>query len=158
MGSTTLFPGLFQFSLDPYLILLRVKQGGIKYHFWVFGMTQPEIKPRSPGPLANTLTIIISAFIWSGIYIYIYIYKILLNTLSSGKSCLVVPGVAVLPWTTETVLSPLVGGWWGQGIARAFTSCMRKFWTLRLSWKQDDSLKDKETLQKVGVTSWKDRM
>ena len=25
--------------------------------FWVFGMTQPGIEPRSPGPLANTLTI-----------------------------------------------------------------------------------------------------
>ena len=34
-----------------------VKQGGIKYHFfWVFGMTRPGIEPRSPGPLANTLT------------------------------------------------------------------------------------------------------
>ena len=26
----------------------------IKYHFWVFGMTRPEIEPWSPGPLANT--------------------------------------------------------------------------------------------------------
>ena len=25
---------------------------------------------------------------------------------------------------TETVLSPLVGGWWGQGIPRTFTCCM----------------------------------
>ena len=24
--------------------------------FWVFGMTRPGIEPRSPGPLANTLT------------------------------------------------------------------------------------------------------
>ena len=37
--------------------MLSVKQGGIKYHFLVFGMTQPGIEPRSPGPLANTLTI-----------------------------------------------------------------------------------------------------
>ena len=59
------------------------------------------------------------------IYIYIYIYNSL-NNLSSGKSCLVAPGVAVPPWATETVLSPLVGGWWGQGIARAFTRCMIK--------------------------------
>ena len=36
--------------------MLSVKQGGIKYHFWVFGMTRPGIEPRSPGPLANTLT------------------------------------------------------------------------------------------------------
>ena len=34
-----------------------VKQGGIKYHFGVFGMTQPGIEPRSPGPLANILLI-----------------------------------------------------------------------------------------------------
>ena len=59
-----------------------------------------------------------------GVYIYIYIYIIPLNTLSGDKSCLVAPGVAVQPWATETVLSPLVGGWWGQGIAHAFTRCM----------------------------------
>ena len=27
------FPRLLHFTLDPYLIMLRVKQGGIKYHF-----------------------------------------------------------------------------------------------------------------------------
>ena len=32
--------------------MLSVKQGGIKYHFWVFGMTRPGIELRSPGPLA----------------------------------------------------------------------------------------------------------
>ena len=31
--SATPFPGLLHFSLDPYLIMLSVKQGGIKYHF-----------------------------------------------------------------------------------------------------------------------------
>ena len=30
---TSLFPELFHFTLDPYLILLSVKQGGIKNHF-----------------------------------------------------------------------------------------------------------------------------
>ena len=49
---------------------------------------------------------VISAFSWSSVYIYIYI--ILLNTLSGGKGCLVAPGVPVSPWATETVLSPLV--------------------------------------------------
>ena len=29
----TPFPGLLHFTLDPYLILLSVKQGGIQYHF-----------------------------------------------------------------------------------------------------------------------------
>ena len=31
--SATLFPGLLHFTLDPYHILLNVKQGGIKYYF-----------------------------------------------------------------------------------------------------------------------------
>ena len=54
-----------------------VKQGGIKYQFlslwydqefirlryqipffWIFGITGPGIEPRSPGPLKNTLIII----------------------------------------------------------------------------------------------------
>ena len=34
--------------------MLSVKQRGIKYHFWAFGMMRPEIELRSPGPLANT--------------------------------------------------------------------------------------------------------
>ena len=37
---------MLHFTFDPYFIMLSVKQGSIKYHFWVFGMT-----------LANTLTI-----------------------------------------------------------------------------------------------------
>ena len=53
----TPFPGLTHFTFHPYLIMLSVKPGGIKYHFWVFGMTQPGIEPRSPRPLANTLRI-----------------------------------------------------------------------------------------------------
>ena len=44
--------------LIPFLMILSVKQGGIKYHFWVFGMTRLGIEPRYPGPLVNTLTII----------------------------------------------------------------------------------------------------
>ena len=50
-----LFFGLFNFTLDPCLIMLSVKRGTIKYHFWVFGITQHEIEPRSFRPLANTL-------------------------------------------------------------------------------------------------------
>ena len=30
----TPFPGWFHFTLDPYLKMLSVKQGGIKYHFF----------------------------------------------------------------------------------------------------------------------------
>ena len=57
VGGATPFQGLTHFTLDPYLIMPSVKQGSIKYHFSVFGMTRPGIEPRSPGPLANTLTI-----------------------------------------------------------------------------------------------------
>ena len=32
----TPFPGLLHFTLDSYLIMLCVKQGGIKYHFLSF--------------------------------------------------------------------------------------------------------------------------
>ena len=41
-------------SLIPYLIMLSVKQGSIKYHFLSFCMTRPGIEPQSLGPLANT--------------------------------------------------------------------------------------------------------
>ena len=42
--------------------MLSVKQGGIKYDFWVFGMIQPGIEPRSSKPLANTIVIVLFAF------------------------------------------------------------------------------------------------
>ena len=29
--------------------MLNVKQGGIKYHFWVLGNTRPGIEPKTPG-------------------------------------------------------------------------------------------------------------
>ena len=32
-GCATTFPGLLHFTLDPYFIMLSVKQGGIEYHF-----------------------------------------------------------------------------------------------------------------------------
>ena len=34
-GATPL-PGLLHFTLDPYLIILNVKQGSIKYYFLIF--------------------------------------------------------------------------------------------------------------------------
>ena len=67
-GGCSSFPGLLHFALNAYLIMLSVKQGGIKYHFL---SPQPGIEPWSPGPLANTL--LIRPIIY--IYIYIYIYK-----------------------------------------------------------------------------------
>ena len=52
--SATPFHGLLYFTLDPYLIVLNVKQGTI---FCVFGMTQLGIEFSSPRQLVNTLLI-----------------------------------------------------------------------------------------------------
>ena len=38
MEAVTPFPGLLHFSLYPYLLILSIKQGRIKYDFWVSGM------------------------------------------------------------------------------------------------------------------------
>ena len=48
----TPFLGLLHFTLDTYLILLSVKQGGIKYHFKSFWYDVT----RRLNPLANTLS------------------------------------------------------------------------------------------------------
>ena len=45
------FSELLQFTLDSYLIILSVKQGGIKYHFLSLCMTRPGIEPQSPDHL-----------------------------------------------------------------------------------------------------------
>ena len=55
IGEVTLFLGLLHFTIDPYPIMLSIKWGGIMYHFWVFGMIQPGIKPRSPVPSVKNL-------------------------------------------------------------------------------------------------------
>ena len=50
------FPWIILFILDPYLIILSVKRGGIKCHSSVFSMTIPGIEPPSPGLLSNPLS------------------------------------------------------------------------------------------------------
>ena len=44
-------------QVETALLNMSVKQGGFKYHFRVFGMTQPGVELRSPVLLANTLAI-----------------------------------------------------------------------------------------------------
>ena len=44
----TPFPGLLHFTLDPYLIMLSVKQGDIKYHFLSSYDTAGDWTPVSP--------------------------------------------------------------------------------------------------------------
>ena len=56
-GGQHSFPWIAPVTLDLYLIMLNVKQRGIRYHFWVCGMTRSDTEPRSSRPLANTLTI-----------------------------------------------------------------------------------------------------
>ena len=75
--------GQYTFTLDPYLLMLSVKQGGIKYHFWVFGMTRPGIEPRSPGPLSNTLTSVLISnecfwvFVWrQGLLMWFFMWRL----------------------------------------------------------------------------------
>ena len=51
---TTPFPGLFYFTLDPYLIMLSAQQSGIKYHF--LSLWYDSTWDWTPGPLMNTYT------------------------------------------------------------------------------------------------------
>ena len=51
---TTPFTGLVHFTLDPYFIMLSIKEAASGIIFWIFGMTQSGIEPWSPRPLANT--------------------------------------------------------------------------------------------------------
>ena len=53
-GEPYSFPWIVPLTLDLYIIILSVNQGHIKYHFWVFGMAQPEIEPWSFAPSADT--------------------------------------------------------------------------------------------------------
>ena len=65
-GGRYSFPGLLYFTLDPYLIMLSVKQGVIKYHFlslW-YDSTWDYF----------SLYIYISLSLSLYLYIYIYIY------------------------------------------------------------------------------------
>ena len=47
-GGRYSFPGLLYFTLDPYLIMLSVKQGGIKYHFLSLWYDDPGLNPGLP--------------------------------------------------------------------------------------------------------------
>ena len=70
----TPYPGLLHFTLDLYLIMLSVKQGGIKYHFLSLWYDSTWDWTRSPRPLVDTLTARPMSGIYICIYIYIYIY------------------------------------------------------------------------------------
>ena len=69
--------------LDLYLIMVRVKQRGIKHHFWVFGMTQPGIESRCPGPLVNSATIMPTNRFLKRVHIQVNRRKTLLRILAN---------------------------------------------------------------------------
>ena len=56
-GRYYFFPGTTPLTLDPYLIILSVKQRHQVPFKRVFDMTHSRIEPRSLRPLANVLTI-----------------------------------------------------------------------------------------------------
>ena len=57
--------------------MLNVKQGDIKYQFWVVGMTRPGIEPRSLGPRANTLFIRLMQFYFKHVsLLYVHILNV----------------------------------------------------------------------------------
>ena len=72
-GRRYAIPGLLHFTLDQYLIMLGVKQGGIKYHFLSLWYDSTWYWTSAYGPLANTLPIM-PVYMHKYIYIYIYIY------------------------------------------------------------------------------------
>ena len=51
----TPFPGLLHFTLDTYIVMLSVKQVGIKYHFLSLWYDSTWDGTQVSGPLANTL-------------------------------------------------------------------------------------------------------
>ena len=52
--------GILLIALDySRQLYLLIKQGWIKYHFWVFGMTRPGTESQSSEPLANNTSKVI---------------------------------------------------------------------------------------------------
>ena len=75
------FPGLLYFTLDPYLIMLSVKQRGIKYHFlslWYDSTWDWTQVSRAIGQCP------VYIYIYIYIYIYLYIYNIYILIRESG--------------------------------------------------------------------------
>ena len=76
---------------------------------------------------------------YSGVYIYIYIYNFfkypvrwqkLFGSARSGNTAL----------SYRNCVIPLIGGWWGQGVARAFTRCMMKKYIYHHHYQVDQKI------------------
>ena len=67
--------------------MLGVKQGGIEYYFWVFGMTRPRIEPRGVMVKAMNCGIVVREFVVQSRY-YVHFRA---NTLGKGMNPLILP-------------------------------------------------------------------
>ena len=100
-GGCYSFPGLLHFTLDPYLIMLSVKQGGIKYHFfeslvWLdlglnFGLPDHWRTLYSLGQWPGQ-----GQYIYIYIYIYIYVMSVKLSSLPGKFKCSLLNSFLVL--------------------------------------------------------------
>ena len=84
-------------NLGTYLIILSFKQGGIKYHFWVFGMTW-----WLNSSLLGHWQTLYPLDQWVNLYIYIYIYiYIWLNNRHFLSTYLYVHPFELLYWFSD---------------------------------------------------------
>ena len=102
-----------------------VKQGSIKYHFWVFGMTRLGIEPQSSGPLANTVTA--KTTIWFQVFLFnannFWTDEILIRTDALGQWILesgneefhnrnLISGLSLLLYTEQPFLRSILSSLW----------------------------------------------
>ena len=63
-GGYSSFTKIAKLTLDTYLIMLSVRQGGMSTIFSIFGMTRSSIESRSPGTMANNLPLFNLSCLW----------------------------------------------------------------------------------------------
>ena len=97
----------------------RISHNQHCYNIYIYIYTPDQLKADIT--LDEGTSNIMSAFSWSGVYIDIYIsfkypvrWQKLLGSVKSGSTAL----------SYRNCVITLVGGWWGQNIARPFTRCM----------------------------------
>ena len=82
LKNATRFPGLLHFTFDPYLIMLRVKQGGTEYHFLSLWYNTTVDLTAVSGTVGEHTSRLAN---WP-FCIYSYIEKLLLNDRSTSLS------------------------------------------------------------------------
>ena len=111
--------------------MLSVKQGGNKYHFWIFSITWPVIGPLSPLPLATHSTLILPSCPWP-----------LVNTLPLFYHCLYGYWQTLHPYSTfvsmaigkhSTLILPL-SQWPLVNTLPSFYLCFHGHWQTLYPW------------------------